>query len=178
MINVISFKEFFVPSDSEKDQLIMDVFHSKSLHDTKPQSPGANTNFQVIKDENNICKKIYQRFFETSEKIFGKITLDTKNSDACWSLCTNKDYWKSVPHHHIATSTINAVYYLQVPKVDEKYCGEILLFDNEKWEPYQPEPYELIIMPNYLVHDTKFHNTEEWRISLNFEITCTNNIEW
>ena len=47
---------------------------------------------------------------------------------------------------------------------------------NDKWIDYQPKPNELLIIPNYLVHDTAFHNTEEWRISLNFEIVTNNKL--
>lgn len=126
----------------------------------------------------NITNKLYDKFLRKSRLIFGNFKLTQSNSNACWSLCTNRNYWQSVPHNHIKTSTINSVFYLKVPKINGKYCGKILLYDDEKWNLYQPEPYELLIMPNYLVHDTEYHDTEEFRISLNFEICCTGNIDW
>ena len=108
--------------------------------------------------------------------MFKEIDLADRNSTKCWSLCTNKDYWESVPHDHLETSTINTVYYLQIPKIDNHYCGKIRFLINNEWEDYQPKPNELLIIPNCLVHDTTFHNTEEWRISLNFEIITNNKL--
>ena len=173
MEKVISIKKYFEPSIEERDQLVKDIFHSKNIHDDAVNSSGVSTNFEVIEDRNDICKKLYEKFLQTSKDIFGNITLDSRNSDACYCLCTNKDYWESVPHDHLTTSTINAVYYLQVPKVNGEYCGKIRFLNNYgEWESYQPEPFEMLIMPNYLVHDTEYHDTEEWRISLNLEIIC------
>jgi hypothetical protein len=173
MVNIISIKNYFELNNNLKNELIEDIFSSKKIYDQEINSPGAKNNFKVIKDRNNVCKNLYLNFLQTSKEIFGDIILDPKNSDACYSLCTNKDYWESVPHDHIETSTINAVYYVQIPKINGEYCGKILLLnDNNEWEKYQPEPFEMLIMPNYLVHDTEYHNTEEWRISLNMEIIC------
>ena len=56
------------------------------------------------------------------------------------------------------------------------FCGKIRFLINDEWEDYQPKPNELLIIPNCLVHDTTFHNTEEWRISLNFEIITNNKL--
>ena len=78
----------------------------------------------------------------------------------------------------------NSVYYLNVPYLWDNYeykpCGKILFYDRSesKWKSYQPEPYELLIMPNYLDHETEYHKTEEHRISLNFEIICDETINW
>jgi hypothetical protein len=43
---------------------------------------------------------------------------------------------------------------------------------NDEWHYYQPENDEIIIFPNYLVHDATAHKSKEWRISVNMEIIC------
>ena len=175
-MSIVSIPNFYNISDSDKNILIEDIFYSKDLHDNKKNSVGVNENFLVVRDRAKILKKIYDKILNTCESLFEKIDLSDNNSDKCWSLCTNKDYWESVPHDHIKTSTINTVYYLQVPKIDNQFCGMIRFLIDGKWNDYQPEPNELIIIPNDLVHDTTFHDTEEWRISLNFEIITKNKL--
>ena len=176
MNDIISIPNFYNISDSDKKILIEDIFYSKRLHDSKPNSLGVSTNFLVTKDRLNILKKMYDQILETCKNLFKEIDLADRNSTKCWSLCTNKDYWESVPHDHLETSTINTVYYLQIPKIDNHFCGMIRFLIDDKWIDYQPKPNELLIIPNYLVHDTAFHNTEEWRISLNFEIITNNKL--
>tara|TARA_Y100001968_G_scaffold33925_1_gene26066 strand:- start:1839 stop:2396 length:558 start_codon:yes stop_codon:yes gene_type:complete len=182
-MNAISIPNFYNISDSDKNILIEDIFYSKGLHDNKeydyydPTIGGVNENFLVVRDRAKILKKMYNKMLSACESLFERIELSDNNSDKCWSLCTNKDYWKSVPHNHIRTSTINTVYYLQVPKIDNQFCGMIRFLIDGKWEDYQPKSNELIIMPNDLVHDTTFHDTEEWRISLNFEIITKNELQ-
>tara|TARA_B100000287_G_C20489696_1_gene724592 strand:- start:95 stop:631 length:537 start_codon:yes stop_codon:yes gene_type:complete len=169
-VNIITIRDFYIIDDDKKEILLEDIFYSKDKHDTKKDSVGIKKNFPILRDRNNITEILYKKFFKASENIFGRIDLHEGNSSQAWSLCTNKDYWESVPHDHKKSCTINAVYYLQIPKIDGKYCGMIRFLVDGEWRDYQPEPYELIIMPNHLKHDTTFHDTEEWRISLNFEI--------
>ena len=127
-----------------------------------------------LKDASPSAGKCFTESF--FKNLFKEIDLADRNSTKCWSLCTNKDYWESVPHDHLETSTINTVYYLQIPKIGNNFCGKIRFLINNEWEDYQPKPNELLIIPNCLVHDTTFHNTEEWRISLNFEIITNNKL--
>ena len=176
MNGIISLSNFYNISDSDKKILIEDIFHCKNLHDSKPNSKGVSSNFLVSKDRLNILPKIYNKILETCKNLFKEIDLADRNSTKCWSLCTNKDYWESVPHDHLETSTINTVYYLQIPKIGNNFCGKIRFLINNEWEDYQPKPNELLIIPNCLVHDTTFHNTEEWRIILNFEIITNNKL--
>ena len=37
-------------------------------------------------------------------------------------------------------------------------------------------PNELLIFPNDLIHDTTYHDTDDWRISLNFEIITNHKV--
>ena len=131
---------------------------------------------QVKLKSNKILSKIYQNFLEYSQNRFGK--LDIIKEPEVWALCTNKDNWKSVVHNHIETSTINAVYYLNIPQINYKNVGDIKLLHNNKWYNYTPSENELIIFPNYLTHDTEFNNTDDFRVSINMEIKCNNEINW
>ena len=131
---------------------------------------------QVKLKSNKILSKIYQNFLEYSQKRFGK--LDIIQEPEMWALCTNKDNWKSVIHNHIETSTINAVYYLNIPQIDYKNVGDIKLLHNDKWYNYMPSENELLIFPNYLTHDTEYNKTDDFRVSINMEIKCNNDIDW
>ena len=131
---------------------------------------------QVKLKSNKVLSKIYQNFLEYSQNRFGK--LDIIQEPEMWALCTNKDNWKSVIHNHIETSTINAVYYLNIPQIDYKNVGEIKLLHNDKWYNYMPSENELLIFPNYLTHDTEYNKTEDFRVSINMEIKCNNDIDW
>ena len=131
---------------------------------------------QVKLKSNKILSKIYQNFLEYSQNRFGK--LDIIKEPEMWALCTNKDNWKSVVHNHIETSTINAVYYLNIPQIDYKNVGDIKLLHENKWYNYMPSENELIIFPNYLTHDTEYNKTDDFRVSINMEIKCNNDINW
>ena len=131
---------------------------------------------QVKLKSNKILSKIYQNFLEYSQNRFGK--LDIIKEPEMWALCTNKDNWKSVVHNHIETSTINAVYYLNIPQIDYKNVGDIKLLHENKWYNYMPSENELIIFPNYLTHDTEYNKTDDFRVSINMEIKCNNDIVW
>ena len=131
---------------------------------------------QVKLKSNKILSKIYQNFLEYSQNRFGK--LDIIQEPEMWALCTNKDNWKSVIHNHIETSTINAVYYLNIPQIDYKNVGDIKLLHNDIWYNYTPSENELLIFPNYLTHDTEYNKTDDFRVSINMEIKCNNDINW
>jgi len=175
---VLSIRNFFELDKSLQKKLIEDIFYSKNAYENKKNSPGINQNFPIIKDSTNVLNFLYKKSLEEVEKIFGNINLSKNNSTLCWALCTNKYCWKSVPHDHIKTSTVNLVYYLNIPKINNEYCGKIFFYHDKIWYGYQPECFELLIIPNYLIHDTEYHDTIDWRISINMEITCLNDINW
>ena len=131
---------------------------------------------QVKLKSNKVLSKIYQNFLEYSQNRFGK--LDIIQEPEMWALCTNKDNCKSVIHNHVNTSTINAVYYLNIPQVNFKNVGDIKLLHENKWYNYTPSENELIIFPNYLTHDTEYNKTDDFRVSINMEIKCNNDINW
>ena len=131
---------------------------------------------QVKLKSNKVLSKIYQNFLEYSQNRFGKLNIIKEPE--MWALCTNKDNWKSIVHNHIETSTINAVYYLNIPQLNYKNVGDIKLLHNNKWYNYTPSENELLIFPNYLTHDTEYNKTDDFRVSINMEIKCNNEINW
>ena len=161
---LISIKNFFNISKHKEDLL------NEILDQMK------NDGRQVKLKSNKVLSKIYQNFLEYSQNRFGK--LDIIKEPEMWALCTNKDNWKSVVHNHIETSTINAVYYLNIPQLNYKNVGDIKLLHNNKWYNYTPSENELIIFPNYLTHDTEYNKTDDFRVSINMEIKCNNEINW
>ena len=161
---LISIKNFFNISKHKEDLL------NEILDQMK------NDGRQVKLKSNKVLSKIYQNFLEYSQNRFGK--LDIIQEPEMWALCTNKDNWKSVIHNHIETSTINAVYYLNIPQIDYKNVGDIKLLHNDKWYNYMPSENELLIFPNYLTHDTEYNKTDDFRVSINMEIKCNNDIDW
>ena len=161
---LISIKDFFNIS-KHKINLLNEILSQMN-----------NGGRQVKLKSNKILSKIYQNFLEYSQNRFGK--LDIIQEPEMWALCTNKDNWKSVVHNHIETSTINAVYYLNIPQIDYKSVGDIKLLHENKWYNYTPSENELIIFPNYLTHDTEYNKTDDFRVSINMEIKCNNNINW
>ena len=161
---LISIKNFFNISKHKEDLL------NEILDQMK------NDGRQVKLKSNKVLSKIYQNFLDYSQNRFGK--LDIIKEPEMWALCTNKDNWKSVVHNHIETSTINAVYYLNIPQINYKNVGDIKLLHNNKWYNYTPSENELIIFPNYLTHDTEYNKTDDFRVSINMEIKCNNEINW
>ena len=108
---------------TKKKNIVEEIFKSKKNHDEKPNSPKVKTNFLIL-SQDIFFINLYNSFVKKCHDIFGDFTLHEKNSNKCWSLCTNKNYWVSVVHDHIKTSTINAVYYVNVPKINNCYVGE------------------------------------------------------
>jgi hypothetical protein len=175
---ILSIKNFLVIDDAEREKLMQDVLRSREVHDNAPNSYKVYKNFRVLSDS-PFFKMLYDRTFNQCEAIFGKLEITEHNSTDCWSVATNKDYWASVPHDHTKTAIINTVYYLNVPKIDGKYVGTFRYINKQdEWVDYQPEPFELLVMPAYLVHDNGYNDTEEWRISINMEIITRNHVDF
>jgi hypothetical protein len=132
-----------------------------------------NNNFFMDAKYNNLVKYLYNIFLNKCEDLFGKLELSCRNRKVAWALVTNKNEHRGNIHNHIKTSTINSVYYLNVPL--NKSCGIGFYDDNNKAiYTHQPANDELIIFPNYLKHKTLVSNTEEYRIAINLEIICNN----
>lgn len=149
------------------DEIIKD-FKSEEIQSYLKQS----NNFKLDK-KYNFINSIYEKFLQESTQLFGEIQLDPTNIKDGWAYINNKNFYKNGIHNHLNTSTINSVYYLNVP--DTK-TGSINFFDNEHNVIYThyPKEKELIIFPNYMLHEPCQSMTDEYRIAVNLEIKCQN----
>ena len=166
---VIILHDFAKIGESDKKLMIDDVLSSRRKHLIRDSSAYKSNNPIEI-DQTGLFSTLYKKFTEKSENLFGKLNYEPDNSDKCWAFC---------PHVH--DCTINSVYYLNVPKFNDHECGPIMFSDDPnsgRWEFYQPKNDDLIIFPGDLHHDPNFVPTNEWRISVNMEIRCKNNIKW
>jgi hypothetical protein len=132
---------------------------------------GAN-NFLLDNKYYNLTNYLYNIFLNKCEDLFGKLELSCRNKKVAFALVTNKNEHRGEIHNHIETSTINCVYYLNVPS---NKSGSIGFYnDNKIIYTHQPVNDELLIFPNYLQHQTLVSMTEEYRIAINLEIICNN----
>lgn len=131
-----------------------------------------SNNFKLDK-KYDFINTIYEKFLQKSTKLFGTIQLNPTNIKDGWAYINNKNFYKNGIHNHLNTSTINSVYYLNVP--DAK-TGSVNFFDNEHNVIYthHPKEKELIIFPNYMLHEPCQSMTDEYRIAINLEIRCQN----
>ena len=65
-----------------------------------------------VKDPCNDFAKIYNTFFSIVSNIFGSFNLSTKQRNYCWANVYNKDTYRSNLHHHLQTSSVNGIFYL------------------------------------------------------------------
>ena len=115
---------------------------------------------------------LYQSFFDVADREFGPFELSSRNIRTCWGYVTNKDFYKGGIHHHIRSSTLNAVFYLHVPETTTDREGSISFYDDARDEifTYKPVTGDLLIFPNYLLHQPHQSFTDDFRISINMEI--------
>lgn len=114
---------------------------------------------------------LYNKFYKLSEEILGPFSLSVKHKHWCWANVYNEELNRTNLHDHQKTSTINSVYYLNVPEniSDE---GGLEIFYEGKSDIFYPETFDLIIMPSWMPHRPLDHSSPEYRIAINMEI-CT-----
>lgn len=126
--------------------------------------------FLIDEDYRGFFKSLYSKFFEFSKTLFGDFTT-SDNNESCWSYASNKfDHGPGLLHNHLSTSTINSVYYLNVPQTASISNGSISFVLNGNRFTHKPENGDLLIFPNYLDHQINFLDDEEYRVSINMEI--------
>jgi len=131
-----------------------------------------NNSFFMDNKYDNFVKYLYSIFLNECENLFGKLELSCENKTGAWVYVSNKNEYRSRIHNHVKTSTINSVYYLNVPS--NKSGGIGFYNDNKIIHTHQPVNDELLIFPNYLEHQPLISMTEEYRIAINLEIICNN----
>ena len=121
-----------------------------------------------------VMKSLYSAFVLKAKKILGPFNFTERNIETCWAYVSNKEHHLKGIHNHVNTSTVNGIYYLNVPKSNDERDGIISFFDDDNKELfwYKPRNGDMIIIPNYLKHEPQYISTDEYRIAINMEIFC------
>jgi len=167
------FENFEQVEDNLKNALVAVVLENKFRNHFGKRGGS----FLIDEDYRNFFKNLYNKFFEFSKTFFGDFTT-SNNSEMCWSYASNQfDHGPGLLHNHINTSTINSVYYLNVPQSTTISEGSISFVLDDQQFSYRPKNGDLLIFPNYLDHKINFLNDEEYRVSINMEIKCEETAE-
>lgn len=121
--------------------------------------------------------KLYNKFLDISREIFGPFDLSTKHKHWCWANVYNKDSFRTNLHTHELTSTINGVFYLNVPKDIGPEEGGLLIAYEDQENIFLPDNCELVIMPSWMGHGPQPHSSTENRIAINMEICATDDVK-
>jgi hypothetical protein len=127
-----------------------------------------------IKDYSGVWGQLYQQFLDKVEDILGPLNIAPENSRTCWLYISNKNLYKGGIHHHENTSTVNGVYYFSVPDTSDDRDAAIAFYDPTGKEIFyhKPKECELLIFPNYLLHQPLPTMSDKHRFSINMEIKC------
>jgi hypothetical protein len=128
----------------------------------------------IENDYNSFLKKLYNSYLLSCFKLFGHFTLSKQNKSICWAYCSNKTDYNSYWHDHKKSSTINAVYYINIPQNSRGPLFLRNLKNNNEYQvfSYFPKNYDLIIFPDYLEHKPIPPSSSEYRVCINMEIMC------
>ena len=130
-----------------------------------------------VQDQFGDFELLYNFFFNTVINLFGNVKLSPIHKAWCWANVYNKDNFKTNAHNHIHTSSVNGIYYLKMPDdIDSDEGGLNLHLSDSKVIQFQPDEGDLLIMPNYAVHEPLFHSGSDYRIAVNMEICIDSHI--
>jgi hypothetical protein len=167
---IFVWSNFLNLDDTQRIELMSIVLENK-----KRNHHGVGGSFKINYDPTSFFSELYSKFFDISNQFFDDLKILPNNSSMCWSYSSNNvDHGPGMIHNHINTSTINSVYYLNVPDSATIDNGSIQFFLNGKTFSYRPNRFDLVVFPNYLDHRINYLNDPEYRISINMEILCEN----
>jgi hypothetical protein len=168
---VLLFENFIKPSKKEREIILEDIISKKVR--TNNNEDGTH-NWPVEKDYNNFLKKLYYKTLSTAKKNLNPF-YDLEWNKKSHTYCTNINDNNLVWHNHLMTATINAVFYLQVPKSSG---GQLDFKYQDKYIGFFPKENDLLIFPNFLNHAPKKSESEDYRVSINQEIRCVESSEY
>ena len=118
-------------------------------------------NFALHDDHTLFFSHLYEKYKRLCHKLFGNFHITPQNKTTCWCYRSNVNESYDVWHNHLASSTINGVYYYQVEE-------DGIAFEREGKEVhYVPQQGELLIFPNDLDHKPEKATSENLRYSIN-----------
>jgi hypothetical protein len=160
-------KNFYIPFFNKKSMINTVVDNKKYFN------PNIGNNYPIKDDPTSSFKKLYKKFFKLCEKKF-LFTTHPRSSNMCWAYLSDENNFKEEWHNHLHSSTINSVYYLNIPKNN----GSITFELNKNFLEQKVNNYDLLIFPNYLNHKpNRSYCKNLHRISINMEIICNENSE-
>lgn len=158
-----------IESDADMRQRMIACIEQQLTRD--PNYHGGYT-FEV-KDPCNDFARLYNTFFSIVTNIFGPFNLSVKQRNYCWANVYNVDSYRSNLHHHLRTSSVNGIFYLNVPKDSG---GGLRLIYQEQESIFMPDNLDLVIMPSWMPHEPLPVSSKENRIAINMEIATIENI--
>lgn len=167
---VFLIENFYNIDSLNKEELIQSILKNRRLF----SNIELGYNFKIKSDYKSFFNKLYKKFYDLCRKNF-IFTPIKKSSNTCWAYVSDKNDFKEVWHNHLNTSTINGVYYLNIPENDYVTIDFEL---NGNFYTRKVNNYDLIIFPNYLNHKPNRCYKDGHRISINMEITCKEPAEY
>lgn len=130
-------------------------------------------NFPVSQLDYDFFDSLYYKFIFECINLFGPFSLLHTNSKEIFAYVSNNHNFEGTIHNHESTSVINAVYYFNVPDAEGGYLN---FYDSRDKIIYQHKPSnnQLIIFDGTLLHMPMKLESDEFRISLNMEVKCSN----
>jgi len=159
-------RKFHVPLFGKK-KIIKKILENKNIYEDYYKCKNGHS-IPLNKDYNNFFKKLYSKYYNFCYRKFN-FTKHPHSKSTCWSYVSDKKYFEEFWHNHIMSSTINGVYYLNVPKNDNVTIDFEL---NKNILTHKVSNYDLLIFPNYLNHKPNRCYKDGYRISINMEIIC------
>ena len=162
--NIISIKDFYNVSLKDRVKINKSIEENFLICRETGYDFSGYFNFPIVKDDTLFFSKLYKNFKKISHRFFGNFHLSPENLTRC--SCYRSNIKESICewHNHLATSTINGVYYYQVE-------GDGITFTHKGKEfHYVPQQGELLIFPNDLYHKPDIATSDNWRYSINMEL--------
>ena len=137
----------------------------KFIHD-KIKKNSEESGYNTLFDDSVYTNTIKNKFLKI---IDDKFWISNPLSEIkTWIYVQNNEYYNSVWHNHVKTSTINAVYYINPPEVG----GELELMMNGQIFKIKPKINYLYLFPYWMDHRPVVQESPDWRISVNIEYLC------
>lgn len=130
-----------------------------------------------IDDPYHDFAELYNQYLKIAETIIGPFKPSVKQKHWCWANVYNGDKNNTNMHDHRPTSTINAVFYLNVPDDMQESEGALEIYNDGKIDKFFPENCDLIIMPSWMPHRPTDHSSSQYRIAINMEISTIEKVD-
>ena len=135
-----------------------------------------SNSFKIEETKNGDLDRLYQAALNKAEDLFTTLEVLPNNCRDCFAYVSNIDFNRHSIHHHIRTSIINMVYYLNDTKLESYRDGAISIYEGHDLDSeifcYKPRTGDLIIMPNWLLHSPLYTQSKSHRVAINMEIIC------